>query len=91
MTAAEVKKLIQEESAKAVKAALAEQNKVYNTLEDVPGYWREDIAALVEKGIIKGTGGALGLTCSEARMSVIVKRAMEQQSGAPAQTINAPA
>ena len=80
MTKEEVKKLIQEESAKAVKAALDKQNAVYNTIEDVPDYWRDDIQALMDKEIIKGTGnGKLGLTYSETKMAVIVKRAMEQK------------
>lgn len=57
----------------------ARQNPTYNTLEDVPDYWREDIAQLVEDGIIKGTGdGKLGLTKSEVKAAVIIKRAMEK-------------
>lgn len=55
------------------------QNPTYNTLEEVPDYWREDIRELVGKGVIGGTGGGkLGLTKSECKAAVIVKRAMEK-------------
>lgn len=64
---------------KIVKEVLNRQNPVYNKLEDVPSYWRADIKELVDKGIIAGTGGGkLGLTMTEAKMAVIVKRAVEK-------------
>lgn len=54
-------------------------NPTYNTLDDVPSYWQEDIRQLVEKGIISGTGGGkLGLTKSECKAAVIAKRIMEK-------------
>lgn len=71
MTAAETKKMIAEEFARL--------NPAYKTLEDVPSYWRQDIKELVERGILKGDGrGNLNLTQSEAKVAVLVKRAMEQ-------------
>jgi len=56
--------------------ALARMNPTYNSLEDVPSYWRDDIRELVAQGIISGTGGKLGLTRSETKAAVIVKRAL---------------
>lgn len=59
-----------------------EHNKLdptYNTLDEVPGYWREDIAELVEKGAIAGVGGGrLGLTHSDCKAAVIAKRIREK-------------
>lgn len=52
------------------------KNPTYNKLEDVPSYWRDDIKALMDKGIIKGTGSDLGLTKSEAKAAVIVYRGL---------------
>lgn len=71
MTAAEVKKIVQEE--------LKRQNPTYNTLEDVPSYWREDIKTMMDEGIIAGTGGGkLGLSKSETKGAVIVWRAVNK-------------
>ena len=56
-----------------------EINPTYNTLDEVPGYWREDIRELVEKGIISGVGGGkLGLTHSECKAAVLAKRIAEK-------------
>jgi len=56
-------------------------NPVYNTLENVPDYWREDIRELMEQGIILGVGnGKLGLSRSEAKMAVIIKRMMDKHT-----------
>lgn len=64
----------------AAKAEVERLNPTYNTLDDVPSYWRDDIKELVGQGIIKGTGGEkLGLTRSECKAAVIVKRAMEKE------------
>ena len=64
----------------AAKAEVERLNPTYNTLDDVPGYWREDIRWLVERGIIRGNAnGKLGLTRSECKAAVIVKRAMEKE------------
>ena len=56
----------------------AKQNPTYNTIDEVPAYWREDIREMVEQGIIKGSGGKLGLTRSECKAAVIVKRIREK-------------
>ena len=62
---------------KEFKKMYDEINPTYNTIEEVPSYWREDIRELVEKGVINGTGdGKLSLTKSECKAAVMVKRAM---------------
>ena len=54
-------------------------NPTYNTIDEVPSYWREDIRELVEKGIISGVGGGkLGLTHSECKAAVLAKRIAEK-------------
>lgn len=64
---------------KAFKKMYDEINPTYNTLDDVPSCWREDIRELVGKGIIGGTGGGkLGLTMSECKAAVIAKRIREK-------------
>lgn len=56
-----------------------EKNPTYNTLEEVPSYWRADIKELVDKGIIQGTGdGRLGLTKSKCEAAVLAKRIREK-------------
>lgn len=56
-----------------------EKNPTYNTIEEVPSYWRADIKELVDKGIIAGTGGGkLGLTKSDCKAAVIAKRIREK-------------
>ena len=72
MTTAEVKKLVLE--------TLAEKNPTYKTLEEVPDYWREDIKELMDQGVIRGNAdGTLGLTRSETKAAVMVKRALEKE------------
>ncbi len=67
MTAAEVKEIIRKE------------NPTYNTIDEVPSYWRDDIKELVDKGIIAGTGGGkLGLTKSDCKAAVLAKRIREK-------------
>ncbi|WP_255202746.1 N-acetylmuramoyl-L-alanine amidase family protein [Acutalibacter muris] len=67
MTAAEVKEIIRKE------------NPTYNTLDEVPSYWRADIKELVDKGIIAGSGGGkLGLTKSDCKAAVLAKRIKEK-------------
>ncbi len=52
---------------------------IYNTIEDIPNYWRDAIAALVEDGIVQGVGnGKLGLSHTEAKMAVIMKRMVDK-------------
>lgn len=60
-------------------AEYAQKNPTYNTIEEVPSYWREDIRELVEGGIILGVGdGKLGLTHTESKMTVIIKRMVDK-------------
>ena len=68
------------ESAKKEEAAeFARQNPTYDTLDQVPDYWREDIRWLVDWGILKGNAnGKLGLARSEAKAAVLVKRGLEK-------------
>lgn len=74
--------MTKEEARKLFEEMYREENPTYNTLEDVPGYWRGDIQALVEGGIVQGVGGGrLGLSRSEAKMAVIVKRALDKLGG----------
>ena len=64
---------------KQFKKMYDEINPTYNTLDEVPSYWREDIRELVEKGIISGVGGGkLGLTHSECKAAVLAKRIAEK-------------
>lgn len=70
--------LTREDIEKIARAEAERLNPTYNSLDDVPDYWRADIQALVEQGIIRGSGGKLGLTRSEAKAAVIVKRALER-------------
>lgn len=64
---------------KEFKKMYDEINPTYNTLEEVPSYWRSEIKELVDKGIIAGTGGGkLGLTMSECKAAVIAKRIREK-------------
>ena len=70
MTTEQVKEIVQKENARI--------NPTYDTLEQVPDYWREDIRALMDRGILQGSGGKLGLTRSEAKGAVLVKRGLEK-------------
>ena len=64
---------------KTFKKMFDEINPTYNTIEEVPSYWRADIKELVDKGIIGGTGGSkLGLTNSDCKAAVIAKRIREK-------------
>lgn len=71
LTEAQVKKLVQDEYGRL--------NPTYNTLADVPSYWRADIEKLMDLGVIAGVGnGKLGLTRSEAKSAVIALRLVER-------------
>lgn len=64
---------------KEFKKMYDEINPTYNTLDEVPSYWRDDIRELVEKGIISGVGGGkLGLTHSDCKAAVLAKRIAEK-------------
>lgn len=69
LTDAQVRQIVRSENEKI--------NPTYHKLDDVPAYWREDIHYLVNRGIISGVGnGNLGLTKSECKAAVLVKRAL---------------
>lgn len=79
-TEKEEPELTEERVRALVREEMARQNPIYNRLQDVPDYWREDIQALVEAGVIKGDGkGNLELSRSEAKNAVIAKRMAEAQ------------
>lgn len=64
---------------KEFKKMYDEINPTYNTIDEVPSYWRDDIRELVEKGIISGVGGGkLGLTHSDCKAAVLAKRIAEK-------------
>lgn len=70
MTEAQVRKIAQEEFHKV--------EPTYNTLEQVPIWWRTEIEHLIKIGLIKGTGGGkLGLTYTRAWTGVLIYRAMK--------------
>lgn len=73
MTKQEIEALV----AQAVQAAVAEaaKGKVFRRVEDVPDYWRQEIAALARAGVLRGDGtGAIDLTETEARVLAVVAR-----------------
>lgn len=73
MTKAELKELIQA----TVREELRNAETVYNTLEDVPDYWREAVAKAVELSIVKGTGkGGLGLSLTDTKSAVLAVRTL---------------
>ena len=75
LTEAQVREIAKKEAA----AEFARQNPTYDTLDQVPDYWREDIRWLVDWGILKGNAnGKLGLARSEAKAAVLVKRGLEK-------------
>ena len=64
---------------KTFKKMYDEINPTYNTIDEVPSYWRADIKELVDKGIISGSGnGKLGLTHSDCKAAVLAKRIREK-------------
>ena len=64
---------------KLFKKMYDEINPTYNTLDEIPSYWRDDIQELVDKGIISGSGnGKLGLTHSDCKAAVLAKRIREK-------------
>lgn len=64
---------------KTFKKMYDEINPTYNTVDEVPSYWRADIKELVDKGIISGVGGGkLGLTKSDCKAAVLAKRIREK-------------
>ena len=64
---------------KTFKKMYDEINPTYNTVDEVPSYWRADIKELVDKVIISGVGGGkLGLTKSDCKAAVLAKRIREK-------------
>ena len=64
---------------KLFKKMYDEINPTYNTLDEIPSYWRDDIQELVDKGVISGSGnGKLGLTHSDCKAAVLAKRIREK-------------
>jgi hypothetical protein len=54
---------------------LDENDPLYKTLDDVPAYWKEDAAALVKSGAIKGYGiYSFGVRKSVLKAAIINKR-----------------
>ena len=51
------------------------QNKVFNTIQEVPEWGRLTVQKLMDKGIIEGTGKGLGLSFDFLRMLVVNDRA----------------
>ena len=54
--------------------------KRYKTVEEMPEYYQKDIQELVDKGIIAGRGGELGLDMSDdmCRMAIYAKKIFER-------------
>lgn len=69
--------MTKEETLKLIASEIEKANPTYHTLEQVPEYFRSEIKAMMEKGIIFGNSSTdLGLTKQEAKMAVITYRAM---------------
>lgn len=78
MTIDEVKKLIQEE----VDAVLVKDaDKVYNTIDELPEWAKEEVREAVELGILQGTGYGLGLTPEKLNSVLLSIRAAKVFSG----------
>lgn len=84
MTEKEVTALVDKKVKAAVDEAILERtSETYKRVEDVPDYWRQEIAALVKAGALQGNGtGALGLTETEAKVLAVVARLMKGGEGA---------
>lgn len=54
--------------------------KRYKTIEEMPEYYRKDIKELIDRGIISGRGGELGLDLSDdmCRMAIYAKKIFEK-------------
>lgn len=72
--------LNREETLKLINETIDKRNPTYHTLEQVPKYWREDIRAMMDLGIIAGNSKTdLGLTQQEAKAAVLIYRAMKKE------------
>lgn len=57
----------------------AEYDPLYETLDDVPSYWRNEVKNLVDSGVIKGDGiNSLGLRRSTLKAAIICKRYLDR-------------
>ena len=69
-----------EETLKLINETIDKRNPTYHTLDQVPKYWREDIRAMMDMGIIAGNSKTdLGLTMQEAKAAVLIYRAMKKE------------
>lgn len=69
-------------TADQVKEIIAEGNPVYNTVADVPDYWRDDVQALVSAGVIKGDGvNPVAMSRSELKSAIVAKRLVDAAMG----------
>ncbi len=59
----------------------AEVNPIYETLEDVPEYWREDVKELMALGAIKGDGKKSVAMRRETLKAVIVAHRLFKEAG----------
>lgn len=58
----------------------AEYDPLYETLDDVPEYWRDEVEKLVNSGVIKGDGiNSLGLRRSTLKSAIICKRYIDNK------------
>jgi len=53
-------------------------NPIYNTLDDVPAYWRDDVKALIDAGYIRGDGTHPVALRAETIKSLVIMRRMLQ-------------
>lgn len=75
----ETKEMTKMETMALITEMLEKKNPTYHSLEQVPKWWRDDIKAMMELGIIQGNSEKdLGLTKSEAKAAVIVYRALKK-------------
>jgi hypothetical protein len=57
-----------------------QNDPIYKTLDDVPAYWKEDAAALVKAGAIKGDGvNSFGVRSSTLKAAIINKRYVDNK------------
>ena len=56
---------------------LAEKERVYRTVDEVPEWARDDIKELVDSGVLKGESGGINLTQDMIRILVIIKRMLD--------------
>jgi hypothetical protein len=71
----EDEQMTQEKFNRLMDAWLEHNDPLYRTLDDVPAYWKDDAAALVRAGAIRGDGvNNLGVRASALKAAIIAKR-----------------